>query len=78
MVNKSEILDHAQVVDVDGEHVGVVDHLEGEDKIKLAKSDPNAEGHHHIIPLAWVKEVNDNKVILSKSRSDVEASWQES
>jgi hypothetical protein len=29
MVDKSEILDHAQVVDVNGEHVGIVDHFEG-------------------------------------------------
>lgn len=76
MVSKSEILDHAQVVDVNGEHVGIVDHFEGEDKIKLAKSDPEAGGQHHIIPFSWVREVDDNKVILSKSKDDVEAEWQ--
>ncbi len=62
MVDKAEVLDHAQVVDVNGEHVGVVDHFEGDEKIKLAKSDPEAGGQHHIIPFSWVKEVDDNKV----------------
>ncbi len=76
MVDKAEVLDHVQVVDVDGEHVGVVDHLEGDDKIKLAKSDPEAGGQHHIIPFSWVKEVDDNKVILSKSKDEVESEWQ--
>ncbi len=76
MVDKSKILDHAQVVDIDGEHVGIVDHLEGEDKIKLAKGDPEAGGQHHLIPVSWVQDVDDNKVILSKSKSDVEKEWQ--
>lgn len=76
MVDKAEILDHAQVVDVNGEHVGVVDHFEDDDKIKLAKSDPEAGGQHHIIPFSWVKEVDDNKIILSKSKDEVESEWQ--
>lgn len=76
MVDTSKILDHAQVVDVNGEHVGIVDHLDGEDKIKLAKSDPEAGGEHHLIPISWVKDVDDNKVVLSKSKSDVEKEWQ--
>ncbi|MEG3132680.1 DUF2171 domain-containing protein [Rouxiella sp. T17] len=76
MVDTSKILDHAQVVDVNGEHVGIVDHLDGEDKIKLAKSDPEAGGKHHLIPISWVKDVDDNKVVLSKSKSDVEKEWQ--
>lgn len=76
MVNKAEVMDHAQVVDVNGEHVGVVDHFEGDDKIKLAKSDPEAGGQHHIIPFSWVTEVDDNKVILSKSKDEVDSEWQ--
>lgn len=75
MVDKSKILDHAQVVDVNGEHVGVVDHLDGEESIKLVKNDPEAGGKHHIIPLDWVKEIDDNKVILSKNKDEVESHW---
>lgn len=75
MVSQSQILDHAQVVDINGEHIGIVDHFEDDQNIKLAKSDPNANGHHHIIPLKWVKEVVDNKVILTLTRAEAETEW---
>ncbi len=75
MVAKSQILDHAEVVDKNGNFVGVVDHFEGEDQIKLVKKAPNAGGHHHLIPLSWVTNVDDNKVILSKTLDDVEKEW---
>jgi len=49
--------------------------MEGTDKIKLTKSDPKADGKHHIIPLAWVDTIDD-KVRLKKSAKDVMAQWQ--
>lgn len=76
MVNKNEILEHAEVVDSNGDFVGVVDHFEGDDKIKLVKKAPNADGHHHLIPFAWVSSVDSNKVILSKTLQEVEQQWQ--
>lgn len=56
--------------------MGIVDHMEGEDHIKLAKSDPESGGQHHLIPLSWVKEVKENKVILSKTKDEVHQAWQ--
>ncbi|MBK0004255.1 DUF2171 domain-containing protein [Erwinia sp. S43] len=77
MVNKAEIMDHAQVTDKNGIHVGVVDHLEGDDSIKLVRNEPEAGGIHHIIPLSWVDRVDDNKVILKLTKPEVEKDWKE-
>ena len=41
--------DHLQVKDVNGEHVGTVDHLDG-DQLKLTKTD-SEDGQHHYVPL---------------------------
>ncbi|MBF7691790.1 DUF2171 domain-containing protein, partial [Acinetobacter sp. SCC474] len=57
-----------------GKHIGTVDHLEGTDQIKLTKND-SSDGHHHLIPVAWVAEVKDGDVILSKNAQEVEDSW---
>lgn len=76
MVNKTQIMEHAQVTCCGGNHVGIVDHMEGEDHIKLAKSDPKSGSQHHLIPLSWVKEVKENKVILSKTQEEVHQAWQ--
>lgn len=76
MVNKNEIREHAEVIASCGSHVGIVDHLEGEDKIKLAKSDPKAGGVHHYIPLSWVDKIEDNKILLNKNKDEVTSSWQ--
>lgn len=76
MVNKNEIREHAEVIASCGSHVGTVDHLDGEDKIKLAKSDPQSGGVHHYIPLSWVDKVENNKVLLNKNKDEVTSSWQ--
>ena len=75
MVKSQDIKEHMEVLGSDGQHVGTVDHLEGADKIKLAKSDPKSGGQHHFIPVAWVTKV-DAHVHLSKSSQDVTKQWQ--
>jgi hypothetical protein len=74
MAKAQDIKEHMEVIGSDGQHVGTVDHLEGSDKIKLAKSD-SKDGRHHIIPLAWVDHV-DSHVHLTKSAQDVAKQWQ--
>ena len=64
-----------EVCGSDGAHVGTVDYLEGETTIKLTRSDPKSEDHHHIIPSDWVASVDD-KVRLKKSAKDAMAEWQ--
>ena len=75
MIKTQDIKEHMEVLGSDGQHVGIVDHLEGSDKIKLAKSDPKAGGQHHIIPLAWVDKV-DAHVHLNKNTQDAIKQWQ--
>ncbi len=73
MANAQNIKEHMEVLGSDGQHVGTVDHLEGADKIKLAKSD-SKDGQHHFIPLTLVDHV-DAHVHLNKSAKDVIAQW---
>jgi hypothetical protein len=49
-----------------GEPVGMVDHLEGTDYIKLTRSD-STDGRHHWIPCDWVESVDDKAVYLNKT-----------
>lgn len=62
---KKMITEHLQVKDVNGEHVGTVDHLEG-DRIKLTKSD-EADHQHHYVSLDDVRSVDQVAVYLNKS-----------
>lgn len=71
----NSIREHMEVLGSDGQHVGTVDHLEGKDKIKLTKTDVQAGGKHHFIPLKWVDHV-DSHVHLNKSSKDAQAQWQ--
>jgi hypothetical protein len=75
MIKTQDIKEHMEVLGSDGQHVGTVDHLEGSDKIKLAKSDPKSGGTHHLIPLAWVEKV-DARVHLNKNTKDAITQWQ--
>ncbi|MBX9991288.1 DUF2171 domain-containing protein [Phreatobacter oligotrophus] len=73
MAQASEIREHMEVKASDGQIVGVVDHLEGSDQIKLTKSD-SPDGQHHFIPMDWVDHV-DAHVHLSKSGAEVRSAW---
>jgi len=75
MINVQSIKEKMEVLGSDGQHVGVVDHLDGTDKIKLTKSDAKSGGKHHIIPLAWVEKV-DAHVHLNKNTKDATTQWQ--
>ena len=75
MTKIENIKEHMEVLGADGSHVGTVDHLEGLDRIKLAKSDPKAGGQHHFIPVTWVDHV-DAHVHLNKPAKVVMAEWQ--
>ncbi|HVV88641.1 MAG TPA: DUF2171 domain-containing protein [Kofleriaceae bacterium] len=51
--------------------LGVVDHLEGDHTIKLAK---DARGVHHYIPTSWVTWVDD-KVHLDRPGDQAMLEW---
>ena len=70
MAKAQDIKEHMEVLGSDGKHIGTVDHVEGADKIKLTKSDPQSGGQHHVIPLQLVKSVDD-KVHLDQPARQV-------
>lgn len=62
-----------EVVGSDGQHVGIVDHVDGP-TIKLKKTDPGAGGQHHLIPMTWVQTA-DRKVALKVSAAEAKSRW---
>ena len=75
MIATSQIKEHMEVLASDGAHVGTVDHIQGQDRIKLTKSD-SPDGLHHFIPLDWVDHV-DAHVHLSKAADEVVDEWED-
>jgi hypothetical protein len=74
MFKSLEIREHMEVVGSDDKHVGTVDHMEGSDRIKLAKDDPTAGGKHHFIDIDSVKFV-DEKVHLDIPSTKAMNEW---
>jgi len=74
-MHHTEIRKQMEVLGSDGKHIGTVDHLEGESRIKLAKKDKSAGGKHHFIPTDWVDHV-DQKVYLNKPSNEAVAQWE--
>ncbi len=72
-MNSTAIKEHMDVIASDGQKVGQVDHMEGRDKIKLARHDA-PDGKHHLIPIDWVSKV-DEDVHLNRAAKDVHAQW---
>ena len=64
MVDVQNIREHQEVVGSDGEHIGTVDHLDG-NTIKLTKNDKAAFGQHHWVPLELVDSIDGEKVRLN-------------
>ncbi len=69
----SRIAEHMDVIASDGVKIGTVDHLDGPDKIKLARS-TSPDGQHHYVPLAWVDHV-DAHVHLARASAEARAGW---
>jgi hypothetical protein len=66
MTDASQITEHMEVVGSDHEHVGTVDHVEGQ-RIKLAKADPAAGGEHHYLHVDTVEAIEGGKVVLNRT-----------
>jgi hypothetical protein len=75
MPDKAQIREQMEVVGSDGQSVGTIDRLEGE-QIKLTKRDSD-EGVHHLIPTDWVETVEENQLRLNKTASAAQAEWTE-
>lgn len=70
-----EIQEHMPVVCSDGTQFATVDHLDGENSIKLTRDE---NGNHHWIPVSWVKAVLDGSVQLDRSVVQVQEQWSDS
>lgn len=75
MVDPTRIREHLEVVGSDGQHVGRVDHVAG-DQIELARLDLAGGLKHHLIPVSWVDHIDDH-VHLNLTRDDARARWTE-
>jgi len=75
MSDITRIREHMEVVGSDGQHVGVVDAVEGDARIKLTKNDPTAEGEHHYLSLEHVQSVNENAVQLNLTAEEARRQW---
>jgi hypothetical protein len=64
-----DICEHMEVVDANGQHVGIVDKVEG-DRIKLTKKDA-LDPQHRFLDKSQVAGVEGNKVKLSQKVSAI-------
>lgn len=71
----ASVTEHMEVIGSDGEHVGTVDKVRG-DRIVLTKSDADAGGHHHSVPVRWIHAVAD-KVTLTKTADEAQQLWRD-
>jgi len=71
VVTASQIKPHTPVVCSQNGQFAVVDHMEGNDTIKLAK---DKSGKHHYIPLKWVTSVDD-KVHVDRPGDQAMREW---
>lgn len=60
-----QLAKHQEVVDANGQHVGTVDHVDG-DRIKLTRKD-SPDGEHHYVALSDVQGIEGGRVRLSTS-----------
>jgi hypothetical protein len=58
-----QLAKHQEVVDSNGQHVGTIDHVDG-DRIKLTRKD-SPDGEHHYISLSDIAGVEGDQVRLS-------------
>jgi hypothetical protein len=68
MVDASQIKEHMEIVGSCGNHVGTVDHVDG-NRIKLTKKD-SSDGQHHYLPLSTIASVEGGKAKTSMNHMD--------
>jgi hypothetical protein len=76
MIQSSLIREHMDVEGSDGRHVGRVDKVMG-DEIELTKLDLASGLRHHLIPISWVEQIDDDTVRLNLTKDAAKAAWRE-
>jgi hypothetical protein len=65
MLDPQQIKEHMEVADASGQHVGTVDHVDG-DNVRLTRTDsPN--GEHRELPLDHLDRIEDGKLYLKEA-----------
>lgn len=72
MIEAREIKADMPVITAQAEHVAVVDHLQGDDVIKLKK---DAAGVHHYIPVSWVISTEGGIVKVNRTLAQLMQDW---
>lgn len=62
----SRIRKHMEVLGSDGMHVGTVDHL----AIRMTRTDPAANGRHHVLDVEAVASVRSDAVVLTMTAAE--------
>ena len=73
-MDASQIKEHMDVVGSDDQHIGTVDHLDGQ-RIKLTRKDSGAGGEHHYVELNKVSSVEDGRIRLACTAEQARESW---
>ena len=71
MFEKLRIKEHMEIVGSDGEHVGTVDHVDGE-TIKIFNNDSSYH-ENHTLPFDLVDRVEDNRIYLNVPKAQASA-----
>ena len=74
MIAARMIAPNMEILGSDGLHVGIVDHVEGADEIKLAKDDSETDGKEHYIPFAWLAHA-EVKIHLKLTADEAKMRW---
>ncbi len=74
MADLTLIRPHMPVLGSDGGHVGTVDHLDGQ-RIKLTRTDPEAQGVHHFIHVDSIDTVTDGQIRLNRTTAQAKDEW---
>ena len=74
-MQSSEILPDMPVVCSQGGQFAEVDHMEGENMIKLKK---DSAGTHHYIPMSWVSSVENGALKIDRPGEQAMQQWSES
>lgn len=72
--NPSQIKEHMPVLCSNGQQFATVDHMDGNDAIKLTKDD---QGKHHWIPMSWVTRV-DEHIHIDRPGDQAMREWSDS
>ena len=74
-MQSSEILPDMPVVCSQGGQFAEVDHMEGENMIKLKK---DSAGTHHYIPMSWASSVENGELKIDRPGEQAMQQWSES